>query len=231
MKPIVLDTYMRWMRDKRICLSFFGFLLLLMVITGSFFLVPEVAEKISSERRHVKLNRDIAEDVRVSRFGFYGIDFVSCARARMEKLKRGPFTLGCFNVLILDELKVVLPDVCAKTDMFGGVSPEHDALAKMTPSELLSQMGVSSDFLAMNGVVKRFSGLRINGLEISRLNAATNVVRVMTARKAEMKRNGLELLDSTINVDGYQENVSKAMLIRSKKSLKVVWSAGEFKLM
>ena len=219
------------MHNNRICLSFVGFVLLLVMIVGLFFIVSKPSEKGLLERRRVKLNRDIAEDVKVSRFGIYGIDFVSCARARMEKLKRGPIALGCFNVLILDELKVVLPDVCAKTDVSDEDSPGSDALAKMSPSELLSQMGVSSEFLAMNGIVKRFSGLRINGLEISRLDAATNVVRVITTRKAELKRDGLELLDSTINVGGYQKNVSKAMLKRSKKSLKVVWATGELELL
>lgn len=220
-----------WMRNNRISLSLIGFFLLFLMIAASFFIVERPAEKMSSERRHVKLNRDIAEDVKVSRFGFYGIDFVSCARARIEKLKRGPFALGCFNVLILDELKVVLPEVCRKPDVPVGNSADCGEPDKLSPSELLGQMGVTSGFLAMNGVSKRFSGLRINGLEISRLDAATNVVRVVTVRKAEIKRGGLELSDSTVMVDGRQENVPKAMLKRSGKSLKIVWPSGEFELM
>jgi hypothetical protein len=219
-----------WMRDNRVWLSLIGFFLLILMVAASFFLVSAPSEHRLPERRHIKLNRDIAEDVRVSRFGFYGIDFVSCARARIEKLKRGPFALGCFNVLVLDELKVVLPDVRGKSNMSAADSTDCDASNKLSPSELLSQMGVTPDFLAMNGIAKRFLGLRINGLEINRLDAATNVVRVLTACKAEIKRGGLELSDTTIMVDRRQENISKAMLKRSKKSFKVVWSTGEFKL-
>jgi hypothetical protein len=134
-------------------------------------------------------------------------------------------------VLVLDELKVVMPIGDKKPNELAEDSMNDGDSKKMSSSVLLSQMGVTPEFLAMNGIGKRFSGLRINGLEISRLDAVTNVVRVMTARKAELKRAGLELSDSTIMVDGRQENIPKAELKRSKKFLKVVWPTGEFELM
>jgi hypothetical protein len=141
----------------------------------------------------------------------------------MEKRKRGPFALGGFNTLVLDNLKVVLP-VVLRQNVVDENSKGVDAAA------VLRDIGVSHDYLRSNGIRRKFSGLRINGLELSRLDETTNVVCLFTARSGDFKRVGLELKDLKINGTNGVESVSNAILKKSHGELKLVWSSGEIKL-
>ena len=177
--------------------------------------------------RKIVTGKDIAEEISVSRYGIYGVDFVQCGRVRLEKLKRGPFALGGFNVLVLDDLKIVLP---GSLDEGRGVSKTDGVKKGNSPVNVLKSIGVGPDFLKANGIVKRFSGLRINGLDIGRLDHLTNVVQVLTARKAELKRGGLELSDLTVHGDGLERKIPKATLKKSDEGLKIVWVDGSLVL-
>jgi hypothetical protein len=173
--------------------------------------------------RVVPIRNEIAEGLKVGRAGIYGIDLISCGRIGMEKRKRGPFALGGFNTLVLDNLKVVLP-VVLRQNAVDENSKGVDAAA------VLRDIGVSHDYLRSNGIRRKFSGLRINGLELSRLDDATNVVCLFTARSGDFKRVGLELKDLKINGMNGVESVSTAILKKSHGGMKLICSSGEIKL-
>ena len=201
--------------------------MLLVLISASVFVsfLQKEKHELPPHRRSIASSRDIAENLRVNQSGIYGVDLVSCARVRVEKMRRGPFALGAFNMLIIDDLKVVLP-------INGNVSDESKREEQQPNSAMgiLKNLGVSKGFLGANGVARRFSGLRINGLEISHLDAMTNVVRIFTARHGELKHAGLELSDLNIDALDTVLSVSKAILKKSDAGLVLVWPDGELKL-
>ena len=198
-------------------------LLLLLLIVVSVFVSFKQQEKVPLPPRMIASSTDVAVDFKVSRAGIYGVDLVSCTRVRIEKMKRGPFALGGFNVLVLDNLKVVLPGALRQ-------NAADDNAKGVDAAAVLRDIGVSHDFLRLNGIRRRFSGLRINGLELSRLDDATNVVWLLTAQSGEFKREGLELKDLKINGTNGGESVSTAILKKSHGGMKLVCSSGEIKL-
>lgn len=173
--------------------------------------------------RVVPIRNEIAEGLKVGRAGIYGIDLISCDRVGIEKRKRGPFAFGGFNVLVLDNLKVVLPQGAQKDS----VDENAEGVGATT---VLRDIGVSHDFLRLNGIRRRFSGLQVNGLELSRLDNATNVVRLLMAQKGEFKRVGLELKDLIVSRMNGDERISNAVLKKEHGVLKLVWSYGEMEL-
>ena len=50
-----------------------------------------------------RYSTEIAEGVRLRDFRHFGVDLLSFKSCRIEKLRRGPVTLGAFNVLVLEE--------------------------------------------------------------------------------------------------------------------------------
>lgn len=153
----------------------------------------------------------VAEDVSVRRYGVFGIDFIRCGKCRIEKRKLGALTFGAFNELVLEDLSVVVPPV--------GFFAESDGArissgAKTSPSaeDLTAGLGIGKDFLLSQGCNLRFSGLRITDFALSTLDAATNVVMRMWARRAEAKRDGLRLSDCLLVEDGRTNRVAQAVL-------------------
>ena len=152
---------------------------------------PDDAE--DSARRPRTFRRDVLEGLSLRQSGLYGVDLVSCGRLRVEKRKLGPLTLGGLNVLVIDDLRVVIPP---RAEKGGPAAPEKATEPKSGASsasrEILSRMGLSPRFLKTQGVPARFSGLTVNGLTVSRLDG-TNAVPCFTATLAEGVREGLRL--------------------------------------
>ena len=174
------------------------------------------------EARSKVFGRTIAENLRVSRHGVYGVDFVKCRSCRLEKRKRGPLTFGGLNVLVMEDLSIVIP-------------PEEGEksadVADDSPRSLVRRLGVSDGFLTGRGLPIKFSGLRISNLEVSRLADGNRPEMLFSARKAEAVRGGLALHGCTVaQPGGKTKSIGKAMLIRSKKNLRLTWSGGEMDL-
>ncbi len=182
-----------------------------------------------SPRRTRTFQRDVLEGLSIRRSGLYGIDLVRCGRLRIEKRKLGPLTLGGFNELVIDDLYVVIPPCEAES----GCATSEDAapeasIAKTktsgvgaTSREILSRMGLSSQFLAMQGLPKRFSGLTVNGLSVARLDG-TNAIPCFTAVRAVGAREGLRLEGLTIGGRTIGEG-----LLMSKTPLRITDSGGK----
>ena len=172
--------------------------------------------------------RTLAEGVRVSRHGCYGIDFIECGSCRVEKMRKGPLTLGGLNVLAIDDLKIVLPPkgdewIPGSSKNGGKHSAAHD---------VAKRLGVSDGFLKNNGLPLKFSGIRIKSLVVDRLqDFNSRPEKVFYADSGEAVREGLSLTGCTIFLrDPDGEFVGKAMLSKSGDGLRLSWRGGEFEI-
>lgn len=184
---------------------------------------------VSSDRREdepkkartTSFGRTVADEVSVRKHGYYGIDFVRCGSCRIENRKIGPLTIGGLKVLVLKDLQVVLP-----TDGRSDANPSEKG---MTAMELADRLGVTEGLMGARDVPFKFSGLRIEGLRIATLDAATNVCPRLVAASGEAERDGLHLYGCQIVRDGATNAVGRAVL-KVSPDLRLVWSSGEMML-
>jgi len=193
-------------------------------------------------RRKV-FKRRLAEGLRISRDGYYGVHLVKCNSCRLEKRKSGALTMGGLNVLVLEGLEVTVPprgdDTPDRDEMKGetdtGKKGETDA------SEVVESLGVSREFLSSRGMPYRFSGVKISDLSIFRLEQAEDSsrdraefrsVKALTAGSGEAVQGGIELRNCRIfgHDDEEGTKVRKAKLVLEGKSLRLVWRDGAMNL-
>lgn len=182
-------------------------------------LVPTALDRLDAKvelpRIGKRYSQVLTEGAVLNKHGVYGVDFVRCGKCSVEKLRKGPLTFGGMNVLVLDDLKVVIPPrEAAATNSADGV----------TAREIAGRMGVDDSFLGSRGVGLKFSGLRINELALSRLDG-TNVVPVLSAPFGEARRDGLHLRDCVIIRETLTNLVGKALL-RVRPHVRVEWDGG-----
>lgn len=197
--------------------------ILTLCIGGSvvIFMIPGWLDRIHLEpethsRPAKSFRRDLAEGVRIGRHGAYGVDFVRCGKCFLEKMRKGVLTFGGLNVLVLEDLKVVIPpaDTTKTNAVAEGISAR----------EIASRLGVDNSFLGTRGVGFRFSGLRIVGLELAHLEG-TNVVQDLSASRGEASHSGLLLRDCGI-IDGNRTNRVEEALLRFSPHLVLEWEGG-----
>lgn len=172
-------------------------------------------------RRHEFASK-LAEGLSLRRHGCYGVDFIRCGSCRMEKRKLGGLTLGCFNVLCLDDLSIVIPDELRTRDS-GDVALDTNGVSAV---ELARGLGLGGDFLKVRGQMPSFSGLRVTKLAVSTLDAGSNAVLRCVAACGEAKRDGLHLEGCSV-IDGLLTNFVGTALLAVKPKLKVIWRDGE----
>ena len=61
-------------------------------------------EVFKSKPRQKHYRETLVEGLAVNRHGLYGVDLVRCRSCHIEKRKKGIFTLGGFNVLVIDDI-------------------------------------------------------------------------------------------------------------------------------
>jgi len=165
--------------------------------------------------------RNFGEGLTLSQHGLYGVDLIRVGKAQMRKMRKGPFTLGGLNELVLDDLSVVLPDdgeAAASASPETAVTNGVDAVREKGPKELLDRMGLDVRHLKLGGSIPRFSGLEICRLSVSRLVDGTNVVPWFAAQRAEARRDGLLLTNcSSFQPDGATNVSERALFVLSPK--------------
>lgn len=163
-------------------------------------------------------SRTVAEDLRVSRHGVLGVDFIRCGKCWIEKRKHGFLTFGGLNVLVMENLSVILPPDTGDVP----ISPvEHN------DDDVVRQIGVSDGFLAQRGIPYHFSGVRISGFKVGRLLQGNCTEEILSARLAEAVKGGLSLDDCTVLFDdGERRCVGKALLAKSSGKLRLRWAGG-----
>lgn len=181
-------------------------------------LIGNSRDETRASRRAKKYARVMSEGVVLNQHGVYGVDFVRCSRCAIEKLTHGPLTFGAVNVLVLDDLRIVIPPSTNKSDATS---------AETSPRELAERMGLDGSFLKANGAGLRFSRLRINGLSVSCLRDG-KAVEMFTARQGEAERDGLHLQNCVIIMQN-SNHVSRALL-QIKPHLCLEWEGGSMDL-
>ena len=215
--------------ETRFRLSVAGGIVVVLLMGGGSWLALNVLDAKpqdgSGERRTKIYRRTLVENLRVTRHGVRGVDFIRCGACRMEKRKNGFLTFGGLNVLVMEDLSVVLPGA-------------KDGEERDSPSEgegvrgIVRRMGVSDGFLRDRGLPVRFSGLRIRNLSVGRLSGTNMVERSFAAQSAEAVRGGLRLSGCMVygRQDGEPVPVRGAMLALADRRLHLSWDGGEMDL-
>lgn len=179
-------------------------------------------EPVQDTARAKVFKRNLAEGVRVGKKGLYGIDVIRCGRCRLEKRRRGPLTFGGLNVLVLEDLRIVLPEE-EKARMCGSDASLEEDEPVSSPRQTMAALGLSENILKSQGVA-RFSGVIVRNLEVCELEG-TNVVPVFTARQGNAVRQGLHLEGCVVYGDDVPERVGEALL-KVKPRLQLTWNGG-----
>lgn len=191
--------------------------------------VPSWLERVSPEsekntpRRVKTFRQTLAQGVQMGMPGVAGVDAVRCRTCILEKRRKGPFTLGGFNVLRLEGLRVVLPLDAQEPARPGSVRDGDEN----GPQEVASHLGLGRAFLRIRGVTEKFSGLIVDSLEVAKLEG-TNVVSVFSAKHGEAKQDGLHLTGCVVFTPE-TNTVGKAVL-KVKPRPHLVWKGGRLDL-
>jgi len=170
----------------------------------------------------VERTRNFGEGLKLSRSGLYGIDLVSIGKAHMRKLRKGPFTIGAINKLVLEDLELVLPEELWNVDAASrrvekgrdnSTQTRQDAAStERGPREILAKLGLNAGSLKLGAKVPRFSALSIRSLRVSRLEG-TNAVPWFSAAHAEARRGGLALEAGHTVENGKTNRWNEALLV------------------
>ena len=199
---------------------------------GSLAILDRAKANLDAEKRarHEKqLRRTIAEGVEIPMKDVIGVDMVRLGAARTEKLRHGFMSFGAFNVLVLENLSVVLPEKNDAVWSGKAAAETGDAAAGPhgeSPKEILSKMGVTGSFLKSRGANLRFSDLRIEGLEVYRLEAGGVVSPRFKAKSGCIKDDALVLRECDLP-DGTR--LGRARL-SAKDAIRLSWRGGEMEI-
>ena len=205
----------------------FFFVVVLGIAGLCIFAVYHQSPKPDEKFRKKNFDRTVAEGMRIwnPKAGVDSVRFDSC---RIEKMRMGAFVLGAFNVLCLDGLVLNLPlpeeeedlgmknEECRmKNDGRGAV----EAFAGLLPRSFLQRAGVPA---------KRFSGIRIKGLAVNRVeNRRTEPV--FAADEAKNRGRTLEFKNCRVFEPGRTNLVGTARLVMQPAPA-LVWEGGMRKL-
>ena len=177
--------------------------------------------------RRMSFDRTVAEGMRLwdSETGVDSFRFDSC---RIEKMRMGAFVLGAFNVLCLDGLVLNLPLPMDAEDRERGIGNRErgkkngalEAFAGLLPQSFLKKTGMP---------VRSFSGIRIRGLAVNRVENRREVP-VFAADEANNRGRTLELKNCRVFADDGSTNFVGVARLVMQPAPALVWQGGERKL-
>ena len=185
---------------------------------------PEPREKF----RKRDFDRTVAEGMRLWN-PKAGVDSVRFDACRIEKMRMGAFALGGFNVLCLDGLvlNLPLPEEEGIRDQGLGIR-DRESGTKNGAVEVFAGL-LPRSFLQRAGVpVRRFSGIRIRGLAVNRVENKCEVP-VFAADEAKNRGRTLELRNCRVFESGRTNLVGTARLVMQPAPA-LVWEGGTRKL-
>ena len=193
----------------------------LVLIAAVALLAPRMLDAVKGESRPParakQFRRMVAEGVRVDHPDA-AADVLRCGSCRIEKLRKGPLTFGGINVLVLEDLRVTLSDSFAPAER--GPS---EGEGRVSAREVLGAFGNVDGFLELHGLPATFSEIRVERLEVLRLEG-TNAVPFFKAESAAACSDGLEMTDFVLSEeDGFRP--CRAIL-RIKPHLRLEWRGG-----
>lgn len=184
---------------------------------------PELREKFGKKN----FDRTVAEGMRLWN-PKAGVDSIYLDSCRIEKMRMGAFRLGGFNVLCLDGLVLNLPlpeeeeirDQGSGNGEQGKRNGAVEAFAGILPRSFLQRAGVP---------VRSFSGIRIRGLAVNRVENR-RAVPVFAADEAKNRGRTLELKNCRVFADDGSTNSVGTALLVMQPAPALVWEGGMRKL-
>jgi len=200
------------------------------VIAGALFIVAlmvaasvvatlkiDVSPTVEKARRPPR-TQELAEGVKISQHGLYGVNLVTIGKAHMRKLRKGPFTIGAINELVLEDVTLALPEELwkgeekVKGEGQGQERNGQPSNPQTSAKTMLGRLGINAGNLKMGGKMPRFSALQVRGLRVSRL-VGTNAVPWFAAARGDAGRNGLELQGGFVIENGHTNAWKEALLV------------------
>lgn len=168
------------------------------------------------------LSSTVAEDVAYYEKG-ERFPRATCSACRVGKLKVGLFALGGFNTLEIDNLVVNIP-ANKNINALHVRQSRRDATVENGGEHIGEELVEEFDLkplLELAKTKKRFSGIRISGLEINRTED-DSLVPIL--RMDELKNKGRDILLSNVTIykNGVAEEVGEAQLLL-KPTPQIVW--------
>jgi len=162
----------------------------------------------------VERTRNFGEGLKLGRHGLYGLDLVSIGKARMRKLRKGPFMIGAINELVLEDVALVLPEELWRGERSGVEGQEKaDGRDSQTgPRVMLSKLGVDAGNLKLGAKMPRFSALSVSNISVARLEGA-NAAPWFAAAGGKAERSGLALENGWSVEGGKTNRWQKAYLV------------------
>jgi hypothetical protein len=202
---------------KRVGLAFavLGLVATLAVAIGVVFLWEDDALSPERPARRKVFSRAVAEGVRYRDCQTLGVDRLAFKSCRVEKRRSGAITFGAFNVLVVEDLVLNLPE-----------APPGGGAAAVPPDGWLAS-GLTETLLRSQGLgAGRFSGMRVDGLTVNRCTS-NGLERVFAASRADSGLGGASLRLRACVVrapDGSEAKVGEARLVL-KPALALVYTA------
>jgi len=199
------------MSDRR---SLFGYPLLAVILIAACSVgVLRIDMSLQPDKRPAPVReRNLGEEIVLTQSGLYGVSLVKVGKAHMRKLRKGPFTVGAINELVLEDVELTIPvGIEGMRDEGRGMRDEGRG-ASGAPADVLDRLGVEPNSLHLGGKLPRFSALAIRNLKVARLTG-TNAVPWFAAAHAEAKRGGLSLSDGWSVEDGRRTDWQEALLV------------------
>jgi len=200
---------------------FIGGFLVAVLIAACAVVVLKIDLTPSEEKgKPVQRTRKFGEGLTLAQHGLYGIDLVSIGKAHMRKLRKGPFTIGAINEMVLEDVALVLPEEIWRTGQDNGQkTADKGEVGQRTedgevrgPRAILAKLGLNAGNLRMGDKVPRFSALRITNLKVARL-MESNAEPWFAASRGEAERGGLRLY-AGYTVEGGKTNAwDEALLV------------------
>jgi len=213
--------------SNRLTIFIGGFLVAVLIAACAVAVLKIDLTPPAEKGKPVQRTRNFGEGLKLAQHGLYGIDLVSIGKAHMRKLRKGPFTIGAINELVLEDVALVLPeevwkagqDKGQKTTDKGEAGQRTEDREEKGPRAMLAKLGLNAGNLKMGDKVPRFSALKITNLQVARL-VESNAVPWFAASRGEAERGGLKLENGWSVEDG-RTNVWKEGLLVVEPQLRL----------
>lgn len=138
-------------------------------------------------RRSVN-RQTVVEELAVPLHGVPGVMGIRCRLVRTDKLQRGAFSFGAFEVLALKNLEIVFPSGGALDAGPANVLVDGDAADE---TDVLTAVNLPVK-LSSSAAPRRFVGVKIDGFSMARV-VDGKVEPLLTAASGEMRKKALKL--------------------------------------
>jgi len=197
-----------------------GFLVAVLIAACSVAVLKIDLTPKAAPDKPVERTRNFGEGLKLAQHGVYGIDLVSIGKAHMRKLRKGPFTIGAINELVLEDVELALPEEVWKsgqdkgqeTSDKGGAGQTTENKGETGPRAMLAKLGLDAGNLKLGDKMPRFSALAIRNLRVSRLEES-NAVPWFAAVRGEARRGGLALESGWSVENGKTNSWKEALLV------------------